>query len=133
MAPKTDKRLGIGYHQVDGGLKGERSAGYLPAQLDCPARMHVLLGHDKATCRERDATESLDQRSTIQDVLITRTHAEATVSNLFRSDLMERYGVALDLVGRRWDEFIPIARAFGMRFGTTWTFAGDEVIRLEAI
>jgi hypothetical protein len=71
--------------------------------------------------------------ATIQDVRITATKAEATVSNLLRPDVMERYGVAPDLANRFWDKFIPVADAFGMRFRSTLTPAGHARICLEKI
>jgi hypothetical protein len=69
--------------------------------------------------------------ATVQDVRITDTHAEATVSSLLRPDVMERYGIAPDVAGRFWNKFVPIASAFGLRFTRTRTEGGQEHIRLE--
>ena len=71
--------------------------------------------------------------ATVQDVRLNEEEAEATASSLLCPDVMERYGVALDLAGSFWDKFIPIAAAFGMRFSRTRAAAGQDHIRLEGV
>jgi len=55
------------------------------------------------------------------------------VTSLLRLDVMERYGIAADLVGRFWNRFIPIAAALGMRFSWERTAAAQDQIRLEKL
>ena len=55
------------------------------------------------------------------------------MTSLLRLDVMERYGISVDLASRLWNKFNPIAAALEMRFSWERTAARQDQIRLEKL
>jgi hypothetical protein len=70
---------------------------------------------------------------TVFAATMDEARGEATVSQLLRPDVMERYGIPAEQAERFWDKFIPIGQALGIRFTRKDLGDGRNQIVLERI
>jgi hypothetical protein len=66
----------------------------------------------------------------VKEIIINETHAAATVTGLFNSEVMEYYGCSSDVYDRFWNKFILISNEVGLNFSWNKNENGDYKIQL---